>query len=199
MYKYAAFLSNVRVHMKQAYETETTICRLCLEPVTNFICTDCLFENINKWLSLNSPKSEELKVLVAGKHSDVRKLLSQDANTTICVSCHNRVSEIACPCCYVHEMHSIIRSADPEAARKFERHFNFDFHFHHGMLQLNLWESIHGRLMSSRDFRPVIIQEAEYNKDTSTCDECGSHSEDLSESNGQWLCESCRDESRVPA
>ena len=188
--------------MRQEYETETMICRICLEPVTNFICTDCLFNNIGKWISLNSltPKTEdELKLLVAGKHASVRRILSEDANVTFCVSCHKQVGEVACPCCYLHEMHSAIRSANPEMAKKFEKEFNFDFVFHHGMLQLNLWEAIHGRLMSSKDFRPIIIQDSEYSKDTNTCDECGGESEDLAESNGKWLCETCRDENRVPA
>jgi hypothetical protein len=185
--------------MKQTYEAETMICRLCLEPVTNFICTDCLFRDINKWLSPNSKRAEELKVLVAGKHASVRKVLSQDTNTTVCVSCHQKVGEIACPCCYLHEMHSVIGSVDPEAAKRFEQHFNFDFVFHHGMMQLNLWESIHGRLLSSRSFKPILIRDKDFGIDANTCDECGCESDELTEWNGQWLCESCMDENRVPA
>lgn len=177
------------------YKTgETTICRICLEPVTNFICTDCLFRNIQRWVSINSSRPDELSLLLTGKNASMKQMLSQDANRTFCVSCKNQVDEIACPCCYLYEMHAAVKSAEPGIAQQFEKEFNFDFVFHHGMAQLSLWESIHGRLLSSRSFRPIVITDKRRGTDLNMCDRCEVESDELAETEGQWLCESCRDE-----
>jgi len=177
---------------------ETTICRICLEPVTNFICIGCLFDNIKRWVSMNSTRAGELTVLISGKHASIRGMLSQDSNSSFCVSCKNQVDEIACPCCYLYEMHAAIKSVEPAIAQKFEREFNFDLIFHHGMAQLSLWESIHGRLLSSRAFKPIVITDkGRGGTDLNTCDGCEVESDGLAEVEGQWLCDSCRDENMV--
>ncbi len=178
-------------------DSETTICRICLEPVTNFICTDCLFRNIQSWVSANSSRANELTLLLTGKHASIKQMLSQDANRAFCVSCRENVDEIACPCCYLYEMHAVVKSAEPAVAPRFEKEFNFDFIFHHGMSQLSLWESIHGRLLSSRAFRPIVINDKRRGTDLNMCDGCEVESEELAEVDGEWLCESCRDENMV--
>ena len=177
---------------------ETTICRICLEPVTNFICTDCLFDNIKRWVSQNSSKAGELTLLLSGKHASIRNMLSQDANRAFCVSCKNQVDEIACPCCYLYEMQAAVKSVEPGVAQLFSRDFNFDLIFHHGMAQLSLWESIHGRLLSSRAFKPILITDkTRRGTDLNICEGCEVESDELDEFDGQWLCESCRDENVV--
>ena len=44
------------------------------------------------------------------RYASIRKMLSHDANKSFCVSCKNQVDEIACPCCYLYEMHAVIKS-----------------------------------------------------------------------------------------
>lgn len=173
---------------------ETTICRICLEPVTNFICTDCLFDGIQRWVAEKSSRPDVTRVAIAGRNSSIKKMLSEGNNRSFCVSCKNQVDEIACPCCYLYEMHAAIKSAEPGIAQRFETDFNFDFMFHHGMSQLNLWESIHGRLLSSKSFRPIVITEKKEITDSSECERCEAESDNLVEAGGEWICESCRDE-----
>lgn len=182
--------------MSQKYIQETTICRVCLEPVHNFICNDCIFGDIVRWVSLRAPdRAEYLTILLKGKNESVKKMLVSDQNRTVCVSCKDEVDGIACPCCYLYEMQTLVKSVDPELARKFEADFNFDFTFHHGMAQLTLWESIHNRLMSTKEFKPILIADKRRSGDMGMCESCEVDTDELSESDGRWLCESCRDES----
>jgi len=173
---------------------ETTICRLCLEPVTNFICPDCLLDSVQKWAAARSTNPFQIRVLLAGKHADVKRMLSHESNRAFCVSCKGEVDEIACPCCYLYEMHSAIKSFEPGLSGSFERDFNFDLVVHHNISQVNLWESMHGRLLAPRSFRPVVITDKVRGTDMSSCENCDIDSDYLSEVDGHWLCESCRDE-----
>lgn len=173
---------------------ETTICRLCLEPVTNFICTDCLFDNIQKWVSANSTDPFQMRALLRGKHSSIRKMLSNDTNRGFCVSCKSEVDEIACPCCYLYEMGTSIRLLEPRLVEGFERDFNFDVIVHHNMSQVSLWESMHGRILASRSFRPILITDKRRYTDLNSCESCEVDSEELADIGGHWICESCRDE-----
>lgn len=177
---------------------ETSICRICLEPVQNFICAGCLFKNVRRWVSEKAPaKSDYINLLLKGKHEGIKQMLESSQNRAFCISCGDNVDGIACPCCYLYEMQLVIKSVDSAAAREFEKDFNFDFTFHHGMSQLSLWESIHGRLLSSRAFRPITITDRKASTDMSMCESCEVESDVLVEVEGRWLCESCRDESLV--
>lgn len=181
--------------MRQPENAEASICRICLETVTNPICSDCLFDNIRKWVSIETGRPDGLNVLLEGKHADIKKMLSHDHNRAFCVSCKKEVDEIACPCCYLYEMQSLIKSVSPEISQKFEKDFNFDFVFHHGMSQLNLWESIHGKSLSTKAFKPILITEKRKLTDMNTCESCEVVSDDLAEIEGRFLCEECRDDS----
>ena len=175
---------------------EASICRLCLEPVHNFICTDCLFQNVKKWVSHAIPhKAEYVNALLNGKHDDIKKMLGNEQNRGVCMSCRQMVDEIACPCCYLYEMQSVIKEhTSRDNVNKFEENLNFDFTFHHGMSQLNLWESIHGRLLSTKSFKPIVITDARRSLDMGMCENCEVESTELSDSGGKLLCETCRDE-----
>jgi hypothetical protein len=132
--------------------------------------------------------------MLAGKHKDVKRMLSHEFNKSFCVSCKSEVDEIACPCCYLYEMYSVIRMLEPELSKSFERDFNFDLVFHHNMSQVSLWESIHGRLLAPSSFRPVVIKDKSRGTDMNSCENCDIDSDYLLEVDGHWLCESCRDE-----
>ena len=171
---------------------ETTICRLCLEPVSNFICTDCLHSDVKKWLNLMH--KEELYPKILAKHSSIKSILSSDTNETFCVKCKNNIREIACPCCYLYEMYLIFKSFNQELADDFERNFNFDFKFHHGYSQLTLLQSLHDKPISSRTFSPILITESKSSHDENLCDNCGEMSGNLSDFNRMSVCESCKDD-----
>src|SRR2546425_12852444 len=104
---------------------ETTICRLCLEPVQNFICMNCLFEDVSKWIS--GKKNVDKMVLdVSKKHEYLKNFVSSDFGT-FCIMCKKFVREIACPCCYLYEIFLVIKNQDGRLAKEFEKFFNFDF------------------------------------------------------------------------
>jgi hypothetical protein len=171
---------------------ETIICKLCLEPVTNFICVDCLLQDIHQWLLTKN--QEQLYPAILHKHDTIKRtLLSSEVNKGECVICKN-TSELVCPCCYLYEIHHTIKSINPDIAEEFGRAFNFDFVYHHAHAQLTLWQSLHKQLLSTRNFRPVIIIDKPHETDTNICDNCGIISENLVDVDGTWLCESCSDE-----
>ena len=174
---------------------EATICKLCLEPVSNFICTDCLFSDVRKWLFLVQHQELFPKILV--KHNDIKSLIKLDANGAYCVKCKSEIGEIACPCCYLYEMFSILKEANQELAYNFERNFNFDFKMHHAYSQLALWQSLHEETVSSRAFTPIVLAESKNLTDINICDNCGQISDIITEINGSHICEYCLEENKI--
>lgn len=174
---------------------EATVCKLCLEPVSNFICTDCLFSNVTKWLVLVQHQELFPKVLV--KHNGIKSLIQMDVTGTYCVKCRGSVGEVACPCCYLYEMYSIIQEKNQELAGDFEKYFNFDFKMHHAYSQLSLWQSLHEESVSTRTFQPIVLTEPRNLTDINICDSCGQISESIAEFNGSQVCEYCLEENRV--
>lgn len=172
-------------------KAETVICRLCLEPLYNFICVDCLLDAVKQWLRKNG--ASELIPSIKKRHDEIKTLLSSDSNSVLCIKCKQETNSWACPCCYLYEIYIIIKRNKPEIANRFERIFNFDFHYHHAFTQLMFWQSLHKQPLSTKNFKPVILSERESNPDLNICNRCGITSE-LKEVNGEWLCSICRDE-----
>ncbi len=168
---------------------ETIVCKLCLEPVSNFICIDCLLGHIQYWLVLTH--HEELYPQVIQAHNKMKAFLSAEEKVS-CFICKKPMLAISCPCCYLYEMYIMIKNIDLELANEFEKQFNFDFAFHHGYSQLTLWESIHNQAPSLRNFKAVVIIDREPRTDLNFCDNCGQPSE-LIEVNGMLVCETCKE------
>lgn len=173
---------------------EVVICRLCLEPLYNFICVDCFLEAVKKWL--RSKYEDELIPAIERRHEELKRLLSSDFNCGTCIKCKSEVTAWACPCCYLYEMYCVIKTEKPELAKEFESMFNYDFLYRHGYSQLTFWQSLNRQILSTRNFQPVIIAHApdKRNKpDMCICENCGQPSARLKKQNGSWLCESCRE------
>jgi len=172
---------------------ETTICRLCLETVNNFICPDCLFKAITSWILKIG--QEKLYSILLKKHQQIKTLLNSDENgENVCIVCKKKYKEAVCPHCYLYEIYLTIKEQDSEVAREFEKVFNFDFSFHNPFTQLTIWQSLHKQVLSTRNFKPIIIVDKKVKSDIGICERCGEPSDDLKEVNGQWLCESCRNQ-----
>ena len=176
-------------------KAETPICKLCLEPVSNFLCSDCLFEDVKKWLVLK--QNQQLFPKVWAKHDSIKSITHLDTNGSMCVKCKSGVGEIACPCCYLYEMFSILKETNEELAYQFEKHFNFDFNLHHAYSQLTLWQSLHDEPVSSRAFSPILIAEKRSSTDINICENCGQLSDRIMEYNGSYVCESCLEENKI--
>ena len=168
---------------------ETTICKLCLEPVQNFICINCLFEDVSKWIS--NKNADELALKIARKNEYLKNFVNSDFGT-FCIMCKKFVKEIACPCCYLYEIFLVIKDSDGKLAKEFEKFFNFDFTIHAGYSELTLWEEVHR--MPTKNYTPVLISEKIQDSDFNFCESCGNKSDRLVDLNGTWLCETCRED-----
>jgi len=100
-----------------------------------------------------------------------------------CIKCKRVFDVMACPYCYINELFWWLFQKDLNLARKLAQFFNFDF--------LGT-----GYVLKLRKVEPVIIAEDEEAtlSEIGICESCGSASDDLKKVNGEWLCESCRDE-----
>ncbi|MEM5834511.1 MAG: hypothetical protein QXQ69_01520 [Candidatus Aenigmatarchaeota archaeon] len=159
---------------------ETTICRICLEPIINFLCIDCINQTISRWLSQERTSLlQEYQTI----HLFLRNFFSSDEQE-FCVKCKKKSSTVLCPYCYTNEIFWWIFSKDISLAKKFAHLFNFDFQgtgfYNHE---------------KTRNLVPVILNEDPENlEEIGICEACGQFSENLKKKNGSWLCESCREE-----
>lgn len=158
---------------------ETVICRLCLEPIHNFICVNCLQKSISQWLTkIDQKLVNELQVF----HSSLLNKFSSEQHHEFCVKCKNTVDTIICPYCYVKEIFWLIFDKNTKISKRLAKLFNFDF-FGAGYLPT----------FKARNINSTILTYRKPNSDFNICDSCGQTSEDLKEANGAWLCETCRD------
>lgn len=160
---------------------ETIICRICLEPIMNFLCTDCLKQAISSWLS---SESNQLLADYQVFHSLLSNFFSGNEQE-FCVKCKKKSNTILCPYCYTNEVFWWLFNKNINLAKKFVHLFNFDF--------LDIGFFPHTK---TRNLKPIIISEDQENFDEiGICESCGQLSENLKKENGVWLCESCREES----
>jgi len=158
---------------------ETVICKLCFEPITNFLCISCLNKTISTWLlSLNNNLLNDYEFF----HLSLLDQFSSDENQEKCIKCRRITNTVLCPYCYVNEVFWWIFNKDINLAKKFVRLFNFDF--------LNM-----GYLpeTKTRNLKQIAIFDEEKTLESGICESCGQASVDLKEENGIWLCESCRE------
>lgn len=155
---------------------ELTICSICLEPIMNFICVDCLALQIRKII----PK--ELLERFDNFHSALINEFENSENSEFCVKCKQFKETAICPYCYIKETFFWIVDINEELAKKVVRIFNFDF------LKSGYEESI-----KVKNWEPLILEEKEKEYDLNACEICGQIAE-LSEKNNLFVCESCKDE-----
>ncbi len=157
---------------------ETVICRSCLEPIFNFLCVDCIAHNINRWLSVNKP---ELRKDFKSFHISLLKTFSTEQNREPCIRCRETKDSVMCPYCYAKEVFWWLFDMDRNLARSFASTFNFNF----------LGTSF-SPLIRTRNWTPVVICDKNLGHDLNLCENCEQEG-DLKETEGRWLCESCRE------
>lgn len=155
---------------------ELTICSICLEPVMNFICIDCLASQIKKVIP-NSFLDE-----FNSFHLAIVKKFENTENIEFCIGCKQFKETAICPYCYVKEVFFWILDKDRKIAKKVVKIFNFDF------LETGYEEDIR-----VKNWEPLILSEKEEEVDLNACEICGQVAE-LTEKNNLLVCESCKDE-----
>jgi len=173
---------NDDLHRKDVGEIlmeETVICRICLEPIFNFICINCLKKSFSSWLAAKNQKLiNEFQVF----HDNLLKIFSSDQNQEFCIKCKQMVDAVLCSYCYAKETFWWIFSKDVKLSNKFAKMFNFDF------LGTGYMPTI-----KTRNLEPIIIVNKKEKSDMNICENCGQASSDLREVNGSWLCETCQE------
>lgn len=148
------------------------LCKLCREPISNFICIECLEKQISGMIpeNLRAGFSEFHRVLYGHFRSKTDRFMP-------CLKCRISDAPHICMPCYLNEVHSWFR--ENRLLRKLRRNLSLDFE----ALKINL-----------KNHSALPITEIEtHRRDSGICDECGEYSENLVLFNSEWVCRECRD------
>lgn len=155
------------------------VCKLCLEPLSNFLCPDCLYSAIQQWVWRYKPGLIE-------RFSDfhkkfLRTLISE--RTAFCVACKREYYHMICPYDYIKEVHAWLSDFLPEKTikeflmifsmgfKRMDRHLEHRFFYRNGRPQMQTCE------------RP----------DTGICESCENFSDNLMrDASDHLVCEKCR-------
>jgi len=152
------------------------MCSLCREPITNFVCQDHLARNIARWLPDDVVQSFDRF------HTRLsRMFFTADSVEQLPLGkqgCTCRTHDpVLCVHCYTREVNSWLTQRNPGLATQFRGIFSFGF-AHDGSPRFRRNNSL--RL----DHDPP---EHEFG----LCDVCGEYGDELTQQNGQWVCQSC--------
>lgn len=148
------------------------LCKICQEPISNFICIDCLERDIVERMP------EGLREGFAGFHRNISYHFHSNLDRFIpCLKCGLSDAPSICIPCYLNEVHSWFK--ENRLISKLKGNMSFDFE----ALKRNL-----------KNHSALPITEIKSHRIKSgICDECGEYSESLSQFNLEWVCEGCKD------
>ncbi len=152
---------------------------MCLEPIQNSICSDCLSKSVSQWIGF---QNSSLKPDFQSFTTKLSDHFSTDHNPEKCIKCKHTTESAICPYCYQKEVFWWLFARSVDLSRKFSVLFNFDF------LGTGYLPGI-----KLRRYEPVILSENSGITDVE-CDDCGQLVDDVREQNGVWMCESCRED-----
>ncbi len=158
---------------------EVYLCQLCKEPIWNFVCIECLAEDIRLWLPgpLSSSFRRFTDVLLFTfhySHNDGDHHLRHTARGFVC---NSRGRGSVCLYCYLNEAYQWLKEEDTVMAEKFLNLFNF-----------GMRSAFEETLLA----RPEPIDPREQLRMEGFCEECESLAE-VTLTNEGWVCEDCID------
>jgi hypothetical protein len=151
------------------------ICQICKEPIWNFFCPDCLAKDVKAWLP--SEYSKDFKSFHGSFSGHFHS--SMDSTFTSCLKCKAEKESALCPYCYVNEVIHWMKAENVNMANSFVRLFPFDFD-----------RVGHNVVLKTRS---VPIDTEQERRHAGLCDVCGEYGDSLLHTEGQWVCEKCRD------
>ena len=100
------------------------ICKICLEPISNFICPDCLYRAIQEWVWKSCPG-------LVGRLRDFHKRFIETVvseKTARCVVCKKDFYHMVCSYDYLKEVYAWLeRYLNGEKLKEFLRIFSLGF------------------------------------------------------------------------
>ena len=155
------------------------VCKLCLEPISNFICPSCLYKSVQQWIWRSEPS-------LIRKFRDfhigfTETLVSQ--RTSLCVVCKNEYYHMICPYDYLKEVYAWLEDFLPESKLKeFLQIFSMGFKKIERNLERKYFYRNHGPAQHTCE-----------NGDTGICELCENYSDDLKrDASNRYICEDCR-------
>lgn len=147
------------------------LCKLCREPIWNFICINCLEKDILERIPGNLRRgfSEFHRRLSYYFRSKTDRFIP-------CLKCRISDAPHICIPCYLNELNSWFR--ENGLLGKVKENLSLDFE----ALERNL--KGHSAL--------PITETRNRRRNSGICDECGEYSENLVLFNSEWVCTECR-------
>lgn len=164
---------------------EETICRLCKQPISNYICPNYLANHITKWMPENI--SHEFTNFHRGFMKDMNRNCDVDEHDMkcrhghfVCVSGNskNGTRNVVCLHCYINEVFQWISLKNNRLSDRFMEIFSFGFK-----------KDSFREFIAAENFMPTTNRKTW--EDSGICDECGEYSDKLALSNGEWICRGC--------
>ncbi len=155
------------------------VCKLCLEPISNFICPACLYRSVQQWIWRCEPS-------LIRKFRDfhtrfVDTLVSH--KTSFCVSCKHEYYHMICPYDYLKEVYAWLEEyLDEDKLKEFLQIFSMGFKKIERNLERKFFYRNHGPAPEGRE-----------KGDFGICELCENFSDDLRRNaSNLMVCEDCR-------
>ena len=148
------------------------ICKICKEPIWNFICINCLAKNIRRILS-----EEPLKKFTDFHKKFLKHFHSKSDRFFHCLNCKLSNAPPICMDCYMYEVSSWFKNPDASIIKNIQKKFHFDF-------------KKHEKIICGHVILP-ITENQNIERESGICDECGEYSDELILINGEWICPGC--------
>ncbi|NIO22196.1 MAG: hypothetical protein GTN76_16085 [Candidatus Aenigmarchaeota archaeon] len=147
---------------------DLSLCKICKEPIWNFLCVDCIAEDVKKVIPREAIEN------FSAFHRGFAGNFNSHYDHTYCLKCRHENSVTICPYCYLTEMLSMLSDREPILAKRMVRLLPFYRHPY-----------------SERDAR-TLTELSNEKTAFGMCDECGESCESLEKKDNGWLCEDCR-------
>ena len=155
------------------------MCKLGLEPLSNFICPHCLYRSVQQWLWRFKPS------IIEGFMDFHRKFTETIVSdkTAFCVSCKRDYYHMVCPYDYIKEVHAWLEGhLNEKRLKEFLRIFSLGFRKIERHLERGFFYRNHGPLQKNHRTDDIGI-----------CENCENFSDNLRrDASNRIVCEKCR-------
>jgi hypothetical protein len=147
------------------------ICKICKEPVQNFICVDCLKEDISGISSMH------IRMPFLEFHEKLKSHFGNPLHKMTCMNCgENDVS--VCPYCYLNEVFFWMLKEDAITAKRIMR-------------MLPMFRHNEPMEFVEMNFMFAITETKNSQVREGVCERCGEFSDYLKEGQEGWTCAEC--------